>query len=401
MEKIKNSLTNKFSKYRIKTKVGIKIQKKREKKTMENKSFNINDEGSRNGSKLTLHKVVKSMQGITLIALVVTIIVLLILAGIALNLTIGQNGIFSRAQTAANTWRNAETNEQLALGELGNWIGNYLGENENGGSSGNEDGELTFADVYTDDMIGQKITYSSNGQKDWIVFGKDSSENILITTEFPIDNQFDLYGSVEKWLTYEDDLNDVCDDYGGSVQGRTVNSRSITMDDINYVAGFTEPEWDSYTFCGTQNYNEKQVDYWYPSESAADTDYWEKDPNSNPQSFDNDWYYYYCDWYDGTYYYGGADTGGDDVPIETRNINTENLHYIWGGNTEDTYYSEYLVASRSVDVNSDGVYFNVASAGAGGAHTDDNNLCYSTSTSVSWFRRAWLVQRPSRSDATI
>ena len=49
----------------------------------------------------------KQEKGITLIALVVTIIVLLILAGVALNLTIGQNGIFTRAQDAANTWRNA------------------------------------------------------------------------------------------------------------------------------------------------------------------------------------------------------------------------------------------------------------------------------------------------------
>ena len=41
----------------------------------------------------------KQVKGITLIALVVTIIVLLILAGVALNLTIGQNGIISRAKT--------------------------------------------------------------------------------------------------------------------------------------------------------------------------------------------------------------------------------------------------------------------------------------------------------------
>ena len=76
--------------------------------------------------KITIKKLKKQVQGITLIALVVTIIVLLILAGIALNLTIGQNGIFSRAQTAANTWRNAETNEQLAMGELENWIENSV-----------------------------------------------------------------------------------------------------------------------------------------------------------------------------------------------------------------------------------------------------------------------------------
>ena len=57
----------------------------------------------------------KKESGITLIALVVTIIVLLILAGVAISLTIGQNGIFNRAQTAANTWRNAETNESHAF----------------------------------------------------------------------------------------------------------------------------------------------------------------------------------------------------------------------------------------------------------------------------------------------
>ena len=76
--------------------------------------------------KFNYKKLKKDVQGITLIALVVTLIVLLILAGIALNLTIGQNGIFSRAQTAANTWRNAETNEQLAMGELEGWMDGYM-----------------------------------------------------------------------------------------------------------------------------------------------------------------------------------------------------------------------------------------------------------------------------------
>ena len=42
----------------------------------------------------------KQEKGITLVALVVTIIVLLILAGIAISLTIGNNGIFSRAQVS-------------------------------------------------------------------------------------------------------------------------------------------------------------------------------------------------------------------------------------------------------------------------------------------------------------
>ena len=71
-------------------------------------------------------KLKKEVKGITLIALVVIIIVLLILAGVAINLSIGQNGIFSRAQDAANTWRNAETDEQLALQEGADIIDNYI-----------------------------------------------------------------------------------------------------------------------------------------------------------------------------------------------------------------------------------------------------------------------------------
>ena len=53
----------------------------------------------------------KEERGITLIALVVTIIVLLILAGIAISLTVGNNGLFARAKNAANTWKEAEANE--------------------------------------------------------------------------------------------------------------------------------------------------------------------------------------------------------------------------------------------------------------------------------------------------
>ena len=60
----------------------------------------------------------KKERGITLVALVVTIIVLLILAGVAISLTIGQNGIFQRAQNAANTWRNAETNHITAMNDI-------------------------------------------------------------------------------------------------------------------------------------------------------------------------------------------------------------------------------------------------------------------------------------------
>ena len=50
-----------------------------------------------------------------MIALVVTIIVLLILAAVAINLTIGDNGIFTRAQDATKQWDKASVEEELNL----------------------------------------------------------------------------------------------------------------------------------------------------------------------------------------------------------------------------------------------------------------------------------------------
>ena len=53
--------------------------------------------------------------GITLIALVITIIILLILAGITINLTVGQRGILNRAQEAGKSYKESEIREKIEL----------------------------------------------------------------------------------------------------------------------------------------------------------------------------------------------------------------------------------------------------------------------------------------------
>ena len=45
----------------------------------------------------------KNSKGITLVALVVTIVVLLILAGVSINLVLGENGLISNAKEAAKS----------------------------------------------------------------------------------------------------------------------------------------------------------------------------------------------------------------------------------------------------------------------------------------------------------
>ena len=52
------------------------------------------------------------MKGITIISLVVTIVVLLILAGISINMLFGNNGIITMAQKAKNEYEEAKKREE-------------------------------------------------------------------------------------------------------------------------------------------------------------------------------------------------------------------------------------------------------------------------------------------------
>ena len=57
----------------------------------------------------------KNNKGITLIALVITIIVLLILAGVSIAMLTGENGILSQATDARDKTANAEAVERINL----------------------------------------------------------------------------------------------------------------------------------------------------------------------------------------------------------------------------------------------------------------------------------------------
>ena len=76
----------------------------------------------------------KRENGITLIALVVTIVVLLILAGITISLVFSENGIIAKAREAAEKTNQSAINEQEQMNEVVGYLDNML--NEIGGSGG-------------------------------------------------------------------------------------------------------------------------------------------------------------------------------------------------------------------------------------------------------------------------
>ena len=65
--------------------------------------------------------------GITLIALVVTIVVLLILAGVSINAVFSENGIIKKAQDAQNKMNQAVENDEKELNQLNSWIESVTG----------------------------------------------------------------------------------------------------------------------------------------------------------------------------------------------------------------------------------------------------------------------------------
>ena len=109
--------------------------------------------------------------GITLIALVVTIVVLLILAGVSLNAIFSENGIIKRAKDAQNKMDQATQNDLDSINELNNWIDGKVNGTTGGGTTGGDDnptttttkistlvGTVVDKNTKAEDAYGNKIT---------------------------------------------------------------------------------------------------------------------------------------------------------------------------------------------------------------------------------------------------
>ena len=94
-----------------------------------NFKMNLKKAKEKGGIKMQLHEKLKNSQnnyskqrGITLIALVVTIVVLLILAGVSINAVFGQDGIIQKAKDAQNKMDQATQNDLDSINSLNEWI---------------------------------------------------------------------------------------------------------------------------------------------------------------------------------------------------------------------------------------------------------------------------------------
>ena len=211
------------------------------------------------------NKLYKKEKGITLVALVLTIIVLIILATVAINFAFGQNGIISQAEKGRDYYSNDYTHTDGSLANAEAYLDTVMyGDSWRYDSNGNvTNGTITLeiGDYIDYDCTTNDETYTSyevaNGYGDqtftasdysygWRVLGIDEgtgellilSEDFVPLTGGRIENKETYYCLLNQagYTNGVNELNKICEIYGKG-KGAT-GGRSITVEDVNKITGY-------------------------------------------------------------------------------------------------------------------------------------------------------------------
>ena len=299
----------------------------------------------------------KRNNGITLIALVITIIVLLILAGVAIAMLSGENGILKRATEAKRQTEQSQKDESGNLKDMEylinkntdkiQWkykkdsegrntivtngiydlpIGTYINYNaaakdaeektiEEKTETSNAGGPTTTeyykaSEQTVEEGNGAKNQTFSNKAKTngWRVLGVDETTGeLLIISADPVktNTNTDFYiQGIAGWLYGEQELNKVCSVFG-SGYGAT-GARSVNIDDINKITGYNpnnvgkyDPEQNGtgtkYKVGQVTEYGNKVTYTWT---STANQISWKGSNNKNGTGSNTDYEKYGFNWYD-------------------------------------------------------------------------------------------------------
>ena len=283
-----------------------------------------------------------NMKGITLIALVITIIVLLILAGVAIATLTGDNGVLTKAVEAKEKTETAKEIEERRLELLETQL--------------DKNGKVTVSDLKVGDYVkyGDKLTAQSyvtnlNGEPNtgyetpqtfntntttlWRVINKKANgdvEIVAVNNTLSNDGTSGLYLKGKNgFLNAETILSNLCSKlYANPAYG---TARSINVDDIDNLTGFN-PE--------TSDWEDK--DYYLKNRTKTYTSggpFLDRETNTfkiatteNSVTVDNTYYYYAVNENMPLY---------DTLIEETKTYNEENNE----GNNEGNFPTFYWLAS--------------------------------------------------------
>ena len=151
----------------------------------------------------------KQEKGITLIALVVTIVVLLILAGVSISLVLNNNGVISKAKDAKNQYAEAQTNDEKQLNEVSDWIDTKVGDTTGGGSVTKIDGvPIPDGYYYVGGTKAKGLVISDNVADKELDKGKENVRRDLAGNQWvwvPVETPSSLYTTVDAGVKLSGD----------------------------------------------------------------------------------------------------------------------------------------------------------------------------------------------------
>ena len=161
----------------------------------------------------------KKNKGITLVALVVTIVVLLILAGVSINLVLGNNGIIAKAKEAQRKSAEASQNDLIGMNELAQQLeGKLNGSTGSGSENGGKTEPETVPYLPSDDFhydtstsvdTGLVIQDASGNEYVWVVVPRTTA--VYATTGLGKTTFTDA-----DYTSIENDLKEYTKTYRGS-----------------------------------------------------------------------------------------------------------------------------------------------------------------------------------------
>ena len=188
---------------------------------------------------------IKQEKGITLIALVVTIIIMLILAGVSIKLAIDNNGVIENAKEAKDQYEQAQANDESGLNDLSSELRRQLDANRNnnsgsGGSGSTIDGvPIPEGYYYVGGTKAKGLVISDNVADKELDKGKENVRRDLAGNQWvwvPVETPSSLYTTVTEGVALSGSTGVKTTKYTNSeiISGKTRGLPSST--------GFREPD---------------------------------------------------------------------------------------------------------------------------------------------------------------
>ena len=193
-----------------------------------------------------------SERGITLLALILTVVIMIILAAVTINVTLGDGGLIDQAQHAAEVTVNSTKSEQEQLDDLVSQLNEIIG-----GSGGTGGGETNTTPGEDTNQIEETNTIDpepeppeppeplpdgtiSIGEPDW---QDDGTANVTVsTTEPDVTIEYQIGGTDEdSWIPVEDGMIEGIEN-GETVYVRITDGEQSSNPQETTVQDTTAPE---------------------------------------------------------------------------------------------------------------------------------------------------------------